>query len=210
MDLKLTLLATGKIETNLFEKSQNLYLYIPPGSAHPKGMIKGLIFGNTLRIIRLCSSQADATIHLLNFKNRLIARGYTSAVITPLYLQALTHAGDFVTRGEDSIQHPPKSDTSTKVFFTLSFIQRTQTHEPYTVYGMRMLLSEKGPIPFMTLATYSMKWSTLTASLLPTVDHLISRIGFLYMIFLVGGRMSQATWPSNLKFPCPFTFLRAG
>ena len=31
MDLHLTSSPTGKIETNLFEKSQNLYLYIPPG-----------------------------------------------------------------------------------------------------------------------------------------------------------------------------------
>ena len=120
MDLKLTLLATGKIETNLFEKSQTLYLYIPPGSAHSKGMIKGLIFGNTLRIIRLCLNQADATIHLLNFKNQLIARGYTSAVLTPLFLQALTHARDFVNKREDSIQHPPQPDTS-KVFLHLEF-----------------------------------------------------------------------------------------
>ena len=91
IDLKLTLLASGKIETNLFEKSQNHYLYIPPGSAHPKSMIKGLILGNTLCIIHLCLGQADATIHLLNFKNQLIARGYTSAVLAPLFLHRHSH-----------------------------------------------------------------------------------------------------------------------
>eukprot|EP00804_Cyclotella_cryptica_P027010 CCRYP_016662-RA/>CCRYP_016662-RA protein AED:0.29 eAED:0.29 QI:0/-1/0/1/-1/1/1/0/212 len=68
MDLALTLTPTGKIDTNLFEKSQNLYLYIPPGSAHPKGMIKGLICGNTLRIMRLCSHEYNISSHLTNFK----------------------------------------------------------------------------------------------------------------------------------------------
>jgi hypothetical protein len=68
MDLALTLTPTGKIDTNLFEKSQNLYLYIPPGSAHPKGMIKGLIFGNTLRIMHLCSHEGDIATHLSNFR----------------------------------------------------------------------------------------------------------------------------------------------
>ena len=81
MDLALTISPTGNIETNLFEKSQNLYLYIPPGSAHPKAMIKGLVFGNTLRIMRLCSHEDDTSAHLSNFRTRLLARGYPLSLL---------------------------------------------------------------------------------------------------------------------------------
>ena len=52
-----------------------------------------------------------------------------------------------------------------------------------------------------------MKWLTLTGSLLPTADHLIYGIGSLYVIFLVGGGMSQANWSSNSSFPAPLFFI---
>eukprot|EP00804_Cyclotella_cryptica_P016595 CCRYP_001935-RA/>CCRYP_001935-RA protein AED:0.24 eAED:0.24 QI:0/-1/0/1/-1/0/1/0/270 len=106
MDLALTLTPTGKIDTNLFEKSQNLYLYIAPGSAHPNGMIKGLIFGNTLRIMRLCSHDDDVSTHLTNFKTRLLARGYPLRLLEPLFLQAIQHAKTFI-RNQGRESHDP-------------------------------------------------------------------------------------------------------
>ena len=42
MDLTITS-KDNKIHTTLFEKHQNLHLYIPPGSAHPPGLINGII-----------------------------------------------------------------------------------------------------------------------------------------------------------------------
>jgi hypothetical protein len=44
MDLTITIV-DGKLETTLFEKAMNLYLYIPPYSAHPRCIFTGLIFG---------------------------------------------------------------------------------------------------------------------------------------------------------------------
>eukprot|EP00804_Cyclotella_cryptica_P016245 CCRYP_005732-RA/>CCRYP_005732-RA protein AED:0.27 eAED:0.19 QI:0/-1/0/1/-1/0/1/0/441 len=122
MDLALTLTPTGKIDTNLFEKSQNLYLYIPPGSAHPKGMIKGLIFGNNLCIMHLCSHEDDITTHLANFKTRLLTRGYPHSLLEPLFLQAVKHAKAFITnQGRDHPTQPLPHNTSTKIFLHLEF-----------------------------------------------------------------------------------------
>eukprot|EP00956_Cyclotella_meneghiniana_P021804 scaffold40247_cov36-Cyclotella_meneghiniana.AAC.1 len=58
MDLTISI-DNGKFKFTLFEKPLNLYLYIPPNSAHPPGCITGLIFGNVLRIYQLCSEESD-------------------------------------------------------------------------------------------------------------------------------------------------------
>jgi len=81
MDQTLTITA-GKIHSTLFEKELNLYLYIPPHSSHPKGMLSGLINGNVLQIYRLCSNPQDITIKTHDFFNRLQARGYTASQLT--------------------------------------------------------------------------------------------------------------------------------
>jgi hypothetical protein len=48
MDLTITI-EDGKLTTTLFEKEQNLHLFLPPTSSHPKGCGTGLVFGHVLR-----------------------------------------------------------------------------------------------------------------------------------------------------------------
>jgi hypothetical protein len=51
---------TGGIRTNLYEKPVNLHMYLPPHSAHPPGVLRGLIIhGMVGRICRLCSHPSD-------------------------------------------------------------------------------------------------------------------------------------------------------
>ena len=45
------------LTTTLFEKALNLYLYISPQSAHPPGVLTGLVIGNCHRIHTLCSDK---------------------------------------------------------------------------------------------------------------------------------------------------------
>jgi hypothetical protein len=59
MDMTITIVE-GKFETTLYEKVDNLYLYIPSHSSHPRGVFTGLVFGQVLQIRRLCSKKADA------------------------------------------------------------------------------------------------------------------------------------------------------
>jgi hypothetical protein len=54
LDLVLRITPRG-IETRLFKKLLNLYLYIPPHSAHAPGILQGLVIGMTERIFRLTS-----------------------------------------------------------------------------------------------------------------------------------------------------------
>ncbi|KAL7541267.1 hypothetical protein ACHAXR_010762, partial [Thalassiosira sp. AJA248-18] len=44
LDITITINELNQIETRTYQKPMNLYLYIPQASAHPKGVIKGMIF----------------------------------------------------------------------------------------------------------------------------------------------------------------------
>ncbi|KAL7480390.1 hypothetical protein ACHAW6_006083 [Cyclotella cf. meneghiniana] len=70
MDLSITIHPTGNIVTTMFEKPLNLYLFIPPHSVHPCGLIKGLIYGSILQIHCPCSDQQDikARVHDLFYQ----------------------------------------------------------------------------------------------------------------------------------------------
>jgi hypothetical protein len=58
--MALTLSVTPKgIQNWLFEKPLNLYLYIPPHSAHTPGILHGLVFGMTEHIFHLTTHWRD-------------------------------------------------------------------------------------------------------------------------------------------------------
>ena len=47
LDLTIYISPTNTIKTKTFQKKENLFLYIPPQSAHPPGMIRSLIYSLT-------------------------------------------------------------------------------------------------------------------------------------------------------------------
>ena len=52
MDLTISI-TNGQISMSLFEKPLNLQLYIPPHSAHPPGLLPGIVHSTLFRIFRL-------------------------------------------------------------------------------------------------------------------------------------------------------------
>ena len=48
-----------RIVTSLYDKLMNLYLYIPPQSAHPLEVLTGFVSGNILLIHSLCSDKEE-------------------------------------------------------------------------------------------------------------------------------------------------------
>ena len=65
-----------RIITSLYEKSMNLYLYIPPHSAHPPGVLSRLVSGNILWIHSLCREKDDINLRMKQFYARLLVRRY--------------------------------------------------------------------------------------------------------------------------------------
>lgn len=94
LDLEISLQEDGTIKTSLFEKALNLYLYLPPHSAHASGMLRGLISGMILRIKRLTSDLTEILPCLKSFYNRLIQRGYDKRTISPLFQEYMSQSTD--------------------------------------------------------------------------------------------------------------------
>jgi hypothetical protein len=85
LDLTINL-HNGKITTSTFQKQMNLYLYIPPLSAHPPSCLKGLIAGEMRRYWLQNSPKGYKSI-LLKFIERLLDRGHTLPSLTPILTQ---------------------------------------------------------------------------------------------------------------------------
>lgn len=121
MDLTISI-KNCRIHTTLYEKALNLYLYIPPHSAHPPGVLTGIVLGNVYRIQTLCSDHTDIQALLRTFYQRLRARGYKPTTLRPLFQRAISkHALQ-----QDNSTHLISSNelqttSSASVFFHLQF-----------------------------------------------------------------------------------------
>ena len=88
LDITLTV-NNGRIHSTLYEKALNLYLYLPPHSCHPPGVLKGLLSGMLLRILRLTTDPSTRQAHVQQLFDRLVARGYRRSHIKPIFLKYL-------------------------------------------------------------------------------------------------------------------------
>lgn len=116
----------------------NLYLYIPPGSAHPRSMLRGLVFGR-LRAYLLQNTDEDNFIHFAKLlAQRLRARGWSNQTLLPLFREAMQHL-------QQNHRRQPKTTTSNRdrVYFHLPYhprgLQRRQVRQLFERH-MRQIL----------------------------------------------------------------------
>jgi hypothetical protein len=76
------------ISTKTYQKEGSPYLYINPNSAHPPGMIKGVIFGTIKRYFEQNSDKEDFISITKLFFQRLVARGWDPSIIKPIFISA--------------------------------------------------------------------------------------------------------------------------
>jgi hypothetical protein len=97
MDLTISI-QSSKLHTTIYEKEQNLYLYLPPHSSHPKGVKTGLVLGKVLRIRRLCTDPQDADTKIREFLHQLLARGRSRDSLEPLFCRAEENTAAYLSR----------------------------------------------------------------------------------------------------------------
>ena len=112
MDLTISV-TDNHLTTTLFETQQNLYLYIPPHSSHPTGMIHGLIHGNILCTHHLCTHKHEIQHTTQTFFQCLIHRGFSPTQLCPIFKQAEYKAASFLAsiQTQKTTSQPSKNTT---------------------------------------------------------------------------------------------------
>ena len=94
LDLSISI-ELGKIVCTMHEKKLNLYLYIPPHSAHPPGVLLSLIAGRLASIYRLTTRLENRRQLFRLFVQRLRVRGYQRSQLKPLFEKCLRQLPGF-------------------------------------------------------------------------------------------------------------------
>ena len=87
LDLTLTL-ENGRIVSKTYQKPTNLYLYLPPSSAHPPGCIKGTIYGLLGRYYAQNTYRKDYLALVKKLYTHLLNRGWNSTATRRMILKA--------------------------------------------------------------------------------------------------------------------------
>ena len=107
--LDLTLeIVDGTVVTRTYEKSLNLFLYIPPQSAHSPGVLKSTIFGNVRRHWIQNSKNEDYCAAVQRFMGRLEARGHARKDLLPIFKEAF----EKISKSQDSASTRSSSDAA--------------------------------------------------------------------------------------------------
>jgi hypothetical protein len=114
----------------------NLFLSIPPHSAHPKGVLKSIIYGNLRRYWLKNSKRSDYIPTATRVAQHLVNRGHHRDTITQLFLEVATHIDRQVQTKRDSSPTPPtKQETGATLYIHWEFhprgIQRHQLRQMY-------------------------------------------------------------------------------
>jgi hypothetical protein len=83
--------STCRITTKTYQKPMNLFLYIPPHSAHPAGVLKSIIYGNLRRYWIQNSNRSDYILTATRFAQHLVNRGHNRKTIQTMFMDAAAH-----------------------------------------------------------------------------------------------------------------------
>ena len=156
LDLTLSI-ENCRIVSRTFQKDINLYLYIPPLSAH-MGCIKGTIFGLIRRYYAQNTYRHDFVHFCRLLYRRLLARGWERDFLRPLFMEACN-----IVSCKSSVNAAPTSaanDDENRLFLHLEYhpddVSRSRIQELYQQHLGEVLLDELG-IPRPTIAYHRPK-----------------------------------------------------
>jgi len=85
----------NQLITSTYQKPMNLYLYIPPISAHPISCFKGLINGELIWYWYQNSREEDFILTTSSFIKRLLQRGHSIPELIPLLQNAASKIDNY-------------------------------------------------------------------------------------------------------------------
>jgi len=122
LDMTITIKPDGQLHYKTYQKPLNLYLYIPPASAHPPGQLRSLVFGR-LRSYWLQNTDASDFLDIATqFGRRLLNRGYSLQTMQPLFEECMDKLEGSIVNGP---QQATNEETNQKpICFHLPFHPR--------------------------------------------------------------------------------------
>jgi hypothetical protein len=82
----------GRVHSRCVKKLLNLHLHLPSHSAHPRGMLRGLIRGTALRVTRRTTNPSEQLVFLKRYRQQLLRRGYSASTLDPIFQEAFATA----------------------------------------------------------------------------------------------------------------------
>ena len=109
--------------TRTYQKASNLFLYIPAKSAHPPGLLKGLICGFLETYWYQNTNKKDYIKMVSLLYTRLLNRGYESSDLAPIFNQAALQIDNKLYHPKTKKKlNPPESGR--RIFFHLEYHKR--------------------------------------------------------------------------------------
>ena len=132
----------------------HLFLYIPPHSSHPPGMLKSLVFG-LLRTYKIQNSKhEDFVFRAQQLFQRLIAQGYNHQQLYPLFNDALLlfEAKPPRATTPSFSYNPPATNLKGQLFFHIPFHPKDISRKSIRSFYDRFCNSEE--TNFQTLENF--------------------------------------------------------
>jgi hypothetical protein len=123
----------NRIITKTYQKALNLYQYLPPTSAHPPGMIRGIIYGLVRNYYFQNTKQSDYRDIVVKTFHRFAARGWSKALIKEYIL-----AADSKLRSQPlTVATPEPLTNKEQLFIHLEYHPNDITrHQVRTLYNL--------------------------------------------------------------------------
>jgi hypothetical protein len=137
LDLTIKIQAKTKLlHFSSYAKEMNLHLYIPPTSAHPPGMIRGLVFGRLRHYWEQNTETSDFLHSSTNLMQYLVNRGHSRQNLLPIFLEITRRLEKrATTQISTTTNHDAELDYRQPVYFHLPYhprgIQRQEIRRLY-------------------------------------------------------------------------------
>ena len=144
LDLTISI-ENGRIVTKTYQKPLNLFLYLPPSSAHPPGCIKGTVYGLIGRYYAQNTHRKDYLYFVQMLYRHLLDRGWERQYTRQLILDAAANIEAREPKGSKS-SSPDTDNTNDRLFFHLQYhpddISRKRIQELYQEHCGELFLRE--------------------------------------------------------------------
>ena len=118
LDVSVSVDNSGNIMTDLYVKPTDTHQYLMATSCHPNHTKRSIPYGQTLRILRICSNKESAKIRCTELVDCLVKRGYNKRKTNKHIERAFTNFANPLTRRQSHSTRPNLMCSFTLVYLT--------------------------------------------------------------------------------------------